>query len=175
MVRRARRAASASRGHTAAEMMMVVAILGVIVVVAAPSMRGMTNFWLQSTARSDIQKDVRVSLDNVNRFLRQAKAGTVQIDQKTGQPPYSRIGFTTYNGVRYTFWQDNNAFMMNTSSGTASITTKLSNRLGYLAFSYPRTDDTSIISVAVTMQAPTYLSNTKTLQLSIQKIRVMNE
>lgn len=154
--------------------MIVVAILGIVAMVAAPVMRNLTNFWRQSGARSDIQRDVRVSLDMVNRFLRQAKSGTVQIDQKTGQPPYSRLSMSTLDGKRITFWQEGFNLRMSVSSGTATNTTNLSNRVGYLAFTYPRTDDISIISVAVTMQAPTYLGGKKTLQLSIQKVRVMN-
>jgi hypothetical protein len=58
-------------------------------------------------------------------------------------------------------------------NGTSNTTT-LSKNIGYIAFTYPRTDDVSIISVAVTMQTPTYLGQKKTLQLSIQKVRVMN-
>lgn len=172
MVRPPRRGFSA--GSNLPEVMMSVLIVGILAAVAAPLMRNVTNFWFQTTARSQIQRDVRVCLDNVNRFLREARMSSIQIDQKAGQPPYSRIAFSTLDTRRFTFWQENSAFMMSVSSGSQTVTTKLSSRVGYLAFSFPRTDDISIVSVAVTMQAPTYLSQQKTLQLSIQKVRVMN-
>lgn len=163
-----------AKGYTVAELMITVAIMGILAAVAAPLLVRMTNFWRQTSARGDIQRDVRNSLDMINRFLRQADSGTVQIDQKTGQPPYSRLAMSTLDGKRITFWQDGYNLKMSVSSGTATTTSNLSSRVGYIAFSYPRTDDISIVSVAITMQAPTYLGGKKTLQLSIQKVRVMN-
>ena len=79
------------RGYTLTEMMVTVAIVGILSAVAAPLLTQMTNFWQQTTARNNIQRDVRASLDIINRFCRQAKSGTVVIDQATGQPPFSRI------------------------------------------------------------------------------------
>ena len=163
-----------SKGYSLTEVMLVVLITGIIAGSAAPVLKGMTNFWRQTSARSEIQRDVRLSLDTINRFLRQAKSSTVQIDQLTGMPPYSRIGFTAVDGKRITIWQTGRDLKMSVNDGTTTKTAYLSHRVGFLAFSYPRTDDISIISVAVTMQAPTYLGGAKTLQLSIQKVRVMN-
>lgn len=163
------------KGYTVTELMLTVAILGILGSVAAPLLRNMTNFWRQTSARSDIQRDVRKSLDLINRFLRQARQGTVQIDQLSGQPPYSRITFQTIQTQNLVFWQEGNELKMTLSSGTATSTSVLSDKVGYIAFTYPRTDDISIVSVAITMQASTYLGAKKALQLSIEKVRVMNK
>ncbi len=165
--------ASSQRGHTLSEALITVAILGILAAVLAPIMVNITNFWRQTTARSDIQRDVRVSLETMNRYLRQGRANTVIIDQVTGQPPFSRISFQTDKEQQLTFWQNGNLFMMEITSGTTT-TSQLSSRLGFLAFTYPRSDDDSIVSVAITMEAPTYLGGKKALQLSIAKVRIMN-
>lgn len=159
-----------TRGFTLTEAMLTVLILGILSTVAAPIMRNLTNFWRQTTARNEIQRDVRKSLDLINRFLRQAQSNTIVLDQVTNQPPYSRIAFTTEAGVAMSFYQTGNKLYMTSGAKTSMI----SDRLGFIAFTFPRTDDVSIISVAITMQAATYLGAKKTLQLSIQKVRIMN-
>lgn len=163
----------AAGGYTLTEAMLTVGIMGILAAAAAPIIRQMNNFWLQTTARSEIERDVRVSLEMINRFLRQAKRNSVAIDQVSGQPPWSRITFTSEKGQTVRFYQENNKLFMSLSSGTVT-TTQLSSRVGYIAFTYPRTDDVSILSVAVTMQAPTYLGGKKALQLSLAKVRIMN-
>ena len=79
-----------TRGYTLIEAMVTVAIVATLSAVAAPLLVNMTNFWRQTTARNEIERDVRVSLDTINRFARQAQSSTVVLDQVAGQPPYSR-------------------------------------------------------------------------------------
>ena len=50
----------------------------------------------------------------------------------------------------------------------------ITGNLRYIAFTYPRSDDPTIISVAVTMEKATYEGGTKALELSIEKVRIMN-
>ncbi len=162
------------RGYTLMELMVTVAILGTVVTVAGPLFLQTTNFWRLTSARYTIQRDVRTSLDTINRFTRQAQSGTVVIDSAPGQPPCSRLQFEYENAfgsvVPVSFYQQGKKLYMN-NNGNVSM---LSDSLAYIAFTYPRTDDTSIISVALTMQSPTYRGGKKALQLSIQKVRIMN-
>ncbi|MBI5625085.1 MAG: prepilin-type N-terminal cleavage/methylation domain-containing protein [Elusimicrobia bacterium] len=161
------------RGYSLTEVMMVVAILGILAAAAAPILIQMTNFWRVTTARNEIERDVRIAIETMNRWLRQAQKNTVIIDQVANQPPFSRITFNPEKGGTVQFYQENTKLMMKVSSA-AVVTTMLSNRLGYLSFTYPKTYEPDIISVAITMQAPTYLQRRKALQLSIQKVRIMN-
>lgn len=165
---------SRRRAYTLLEMMLTVAILGIVASVAAPLMRQTTNFWRLTSARFAIQRDVRTSLELINRFTRQAQASTVVIDAVPGQPPFSRLSFSYVNQVgsscTLSFYQGGNNLYM-TNGGRVRL---LSSNLAFIAFTYPRTDDTSIISVALTMQSPTYMGRKKALQLSIQKVRIMN-
>lgn len=158
-------------GYTLSEMMITVAILGILAGVAAPLFVQMTNFWRMTTARNTIQRDVRASLDTINRFTRQAQSATVVIDRNSAsQPPASRITFTSIQGQTVSFYQSGNKLYM--SLGTE--TTLLCSSLAYIAFTYPRSDDITLLSVAITTQGSTYLGNIKALQLSIQKVRIMN-
>ncbi|MCX5784423.1 MAG: type II secretion system protein [Elusimicrobia bacterium] len=162
------------KGYTLIEVMLTVAIIGIVGGMAFPIMRQMTNFWRQTTARNDIQRDVRVALDTINRFARQAQGDTVIIDNASGQPPASRLQFSVINQsgqtVTMLFYQKGNRLYMS-NNGNISV---LSYNLSYIAFTYPRTDDTTLISVAITTQSPTYMGGKKALQLSIQKVRIMN-
>ena len=162
------------KGVTLMELMLTVAILGIVAGVGAPLMYQTTNFWRLTSARFAIQRDVRTSIDMINRFTRQAKGSTVVIDSAAGQPPFSRIQFqytnSSGNDTTMYFYQSGKKLYMN-NGGTITM---LSENLAYIAFTYPRTDDTSIVSVAMTMQSPTYRGGKKALQLSIQKVRIMN-
>lgn len=153
-----------------AEMLLTVAIIGVVAGVGAPLLTQMTNFWRQTTARNVIDQDVRASIDTINRFLRQAQSDTVVIDAASGQPPDSRITFTSIQGQTVSFYQSGNKLYMR----LGIVVSTLSSNMAYIAFTYPRTDDISIVSVAITAQASTFRGGKKALQLSIQKVRIMN-
>lgn len=162
------------RAYTLMELMMTVAILGIVIATSAPLMYQATNFWKLTSARYAIQRDVRTSIDMINRFTRQAQSATVVIDAASGQPPASRLRFQVVNStggtVSMSFYQTGKKLFINNNGNIAM----LSENLAYIAFTYPRTDDISILSVAMTMQSPTYRGGKKALQLSIQKVRVMN-
>lgn len=165
MVKRSRRA-----GYTLTEAMLVVAVVGVVFALAPALLIQMTRFFRQNRARVEIQRDARNVLDLINRNLRQAKASTVVVDAAGGQPPYSRIAFTKAQGNALSFYQQGTTLYM-VSGGTKAI----SANLRYLAFTYPRSDDDGIISVSITMETGTFEAKTKALQLSVEKVRVMND
>lgn len=162
------------RGHTLAEMMVTVAVIGILMLVGPALLRGIQNFFLMTTARNDIQRDARSALDAINRFLRQAKASTVQVDSPANQGPYSRITFNLVDGRVVQFYQSGNQLVQSVKSGSSTSTITLTSNLAYIAFTYPRSDDPSIISVAITMGRNIQLGKTKVLELTIQKVRIMN-
>ena len=162
-----------SAGYTLTELMLVVAILGIVFGLASAMLIQMTRFYRQNRARIAIQRDARTSLDLINRNLRQAKAGTIVVDQVTGEPPYSRITFDRFTPdggtATMSFYQQGNTLYM-VRGGTKAI----SKNLRYMGFTYPRTDVDTIISVSLTTETGTYESQTKALQLSVEKVRIMN-
>ncbi len=151
------------------EAMMVSAIVGIVVLVGPKILIQVVRFYQLHEAKIEIQRDARACLDSINRFLRQAKSATVIVDQATNQPPYSRVSFTTVQGQSMSFYQSGTSLYQ-----VAQSTTLISNNLYFIAFTYPRTDDPTIISVALTMARATYEGGSKALELSIQKVRVMN-
>lgn len=160
----------ARAGYTLTEMMMVVAIIGILATVGPTMLLQMQNFFLMTSARYEIQRDARTTLDTVNRYLRQAVATTVVMDTPAGQGPFSRIRFKHVDG-RYMEFRQEGAELVQVI-GTAN--TVVSSNLVYIAFTYPRTDDIAIISVSITMGKAIQLGRRKVLELTIQKVRVMN-
>jgi prepilin-type N-terminal cleavage/methylation domain-containing protein len=161
---------SRRRGYSLVELMLVVAILGVISSVGPLLMNQLQNFFLMSDARTEIERDARASLDIINRELRQAKSSTIILDAKSGNPPYSRIRFTHVNGNGMSFYQDGAKLMM-TNGTDQNILTK---NLVYIAFTFPQTDNPTIVSTAISMGKNIQLGRRKVLELTIQKVRVMN-
>ena len=158
------------KGTTLVEVMIVVAILGVVFAVAPRIIMSATQFYRLNTARVETQRAARDTLSQVNRSLRQALTSSITISQVTGQPPCSLISFTTVDGRLLKFFQQNNELMylVNTSTNV------LAQNLRYIAFTHPRTDDPDIVSVSVTFEKATYQGGTKALQMAIEKVRIMN-
>ncbi len=156
-------------GMSLMETMIVVGIIGTLAATCPRLMEQAVRFYQLHQAKIEIQRDARAALDLINRFLRQAQSSTVLVDQASGQPPYSRITFTTIQGQTMSFYQSGTSLYQ-----VATSTTNISQNLLYIAFTYPRTDDPTIISVALTMEKATYQGGNKALELSIQKVRIMN-
>jgi prepilin-type N-terminal cleavage/methylation domain-containing protein len=162
-------------GYTLTELMLVVAILGIVMSVGPLMLTQLQNFYLMTTARNDIERDARSSLDILNRMIRQAVKDTIVIDTN-GQGPLSRIRFRHVDG-RYMEFRQNGSkleMLVQPVAGGAVNTSVLTNNLVYIAFSFPRSDDPTVISVSITMGKSIQLGRVKVLELTIQKVRVMN-
>lgn len=162
---------SLNSGTTMVELLIVVAIVGTVFMIAPSLIKNVTRFSLLNTARLETQRNVRESLSQINEGLRQASAQSVVISQESGQPPYSRISFTTEDGRSLGYYQSGKSlnFVNNGSTKT------MSGDLRYLAFSLPRSDNEQIISVSVTYERATYDRKVKALQMAIEKVRIMND
>lgn len=158
------------KGYTITEMMIVVAILGIIVSGFAVLITNLTRFWRLNLARTEVQREARRCLSLMNQNIRQAQASTVTIDQITSNPPWSRITFATIGTVTTSYYQDRNKLYQIVSGQTSM----LAENLRSIAFWYPETSDTSIISISLCFEKATYEGGTKALQLSIEKVRIMN-
>ena len=162
--------ASRRAGFTLIELLMVVAIVGTLALVGPRILINVNNFFLTTTTRNDVQRDARAALDIINRMMRQARYNTIVIETPSGQGPYSRIMFTHIDGRNMTIEQSGSELRM-AINGQATV---LSKNLVYIAFTFPRTDDPTIVSVSMTMGKNIHLGQRKVLELTIQKIRVMN-
>ncbi len=165
------RAKRIAHGVTLTEVMITVAILGIVVTLGPGILTNITRFSRLSSARIETQRSARDSLNQINQALRQAKAGTVLVSNETSQPPFSLISFSTIDGRSVRFYQSGKNLMFVQNSSTST----LAGGLRYLAFTYPRTDNSKIVSVSVTFEKDTYQGGSKALQMAIEKVRIMND
>jgi len=169
------RTVNSRRGFTLMEMMIVVAIMGVLVVAAPKTFTRVYQFVQLMTARVEIQKNARGALANINRDQRQALADSIVIDSVSGQPPHSRITVTKYNSAGGTetmsYYQQGNQLFQARGGVTGKM---IANNLRYIASTYPRTDDDTILSISITFEKATYEGGTKALQMAVEKVRIMN-
>ncbi|MFA5975087.1 MAG: type II secretion system protein [Elusimicrobiota bacterium] len=163
-----------AKGFTLVETLLVVTILGIVAMVGPPIIVNVVRFFMMHSTRAEIQQDARVCLDVINRTLRQAVSSSIVIDQVSGQPGGSRITFQNLDGDTIIFYQSGKQLIQSVTAGGSTHTTPLARTLRYLAFTYPRSDDPTIISVALTMEKGIYEGQKKALELSIEKVRVMN-
>lgn len=157
-------------GFTLTEAMLVVAITGIVAAVGPRFFVGMYQFFNQSIARADIQRDIRMAMDQMNRNLRQASAATVSITQDTGQLPYSKISFTTVSGSDVTYKQSGRKLIQTVGSNQKTLI----DNVEYLAFTYPQTDINTVVSISLTLQKKIFSGRSTTLQMAITKVRIMN-
>ena len=153
--------------------MITVGLVAIVASVGPKLLMQVVRFWRTQMARANVQKNARISLDFANRHLRQATSSSIVISQRTNQPPHSWISFNISTGPlvgNYGIYQEGTKlqYMRQGSTGT------LASDLKFLAFTYPKTDDSGILSVSMTFEEGTYGGYTKALQLSIEKVRIMN-
>lgn len=159
------------RGYSLTEMLMAVAIVGILASVGSRMLVQANRFFILSNTRTDLQREARAAMYIINRSLRQASVGSVIVDRAASQPFYSRLTFTKTQGSRMTFAQNGTSLVQ--TVGTKSRT--LTKNLKYLAFSFPRSDDLSIISVSMTLEKSIYQGRVKALHMASEKVRVMND
>lgn len=169
---------SLSGGYTLVEVMIVVTILGIVVGMGSSLFFQAQNFYISSNARTVVQRDVRASLELINRELRQAIATSIVIDTPPNQGYYSRITFQTIDGRCMQFYQNGNQLkevIQNTAcpitGGNQSVA---SHNLAYIAFTYPNTQDSSLIGVSLAIGQKIQRGQKKFLEMSFQRIRIMN-
>jgi len=162
---------SGRRGFTLTEAMITVAIVSILATVSAQLLLQVNRYFILSQARLDVQREARAAMYVINRSLRQAQSNTILIDrQSSSQPFYSRITFTKIQGSTMSFHQSGTS-LIRTEGGRSSTLTK---NLRYLAFSFPRSDDLTIVSVATTLEKTIYEGRKKALHMASEKVRVMN-
>lgn len=158
-------------GFTLLEAMLTVAVLGIVATMGAQVMLQVNRHFIISRTRLDLQREARAIMYIITRELRQAQESAITIDRAaTSQPFYSRITFTKIQGTTMAFQQSGTS-LVHVQGGK---TRTLSKNLRYLAFSFPRSDDLSIVSVSLTLEGAIYQGRRKALHMASEKVQVMN-
>jgi type II secretory pathway component PulJ len=155
-------------------------------------------FELQQEARSIMYvmtRELRQAQNSTIVMDKCATASTITISTFTvsnvpacsvGMPPYSRVTFEktdkTGKPEIMQFYQSNNNLYQAVwywNSAGAAFQTKpainmLTSDLQYMAFSFPRSDDMTIISVSMTLQTTIYNGQFQALHMASEKVQVMN-
>jgi prepilin-type N-terminal cleavage/methylation domain-containing protein len=158
------------RGYTLTEMLIAVAILGVLFSIGARLFVQINRFIILNRTRIELQREGRMILSTVNKNLRQAQQNSISISQQSNQPFYSKISFTRGDGMSYNFYQQGNKLYMVTSNSTKILT----ENLRYFVVAPPRSEDLSIISVSLTLEKAIYDARTKALHMASEKVMIMN-
>lgn len=167
MVSKRRRA-----GFTLIEAMLTVAVVGILATMSAQMLLQINRYFIMSRTRLDLQREARGVMYIITRELRQAQTSTILIDRAAAnQPFYSRLTFTKVQGTSMRFAQSGKDLVMTVGTKTKT----LSPNVRYLAFSFPRSDQLSIVSVSLTLEAAIYQGRTKALHMASEKVQVMNE
>jgi len=157
-------------GYTLLEMMLVVAIVGIVASTGAYLLVHLNDFYQLTQANNDIERDARQCLDTMNRYIRQAQDLSITVSTPSNGGPYSRIDFTTIDGRNMSFYQSGDELVQ----VIGNTTTVMSKHLSYIAFTFPQSDDPTIVSVSLTMGETIQRGQKKVLELTIEKVRVMN-
>jgi type II secretory pathway pseudopilin PulG len=157
------------KAFTVVELIISVTIIAIIGSFISVLMLKWVNLWNLSKANSEIQRDARSCLFIINKNLRQCTASTVAIDRlNSSQPPFSRISLFK-DGAPVIYYQKGRELYEVTAS-----TRVLARSLRNIQFIYPQTSDSSLISVSATFERRVAGTDTRALQMSIEKVRIMN-
>ena len=158
-------------GFTFIEAMLTVAVLGILATMSAQILLQVNRYFIMSRTRLDLQREARAVMYVVTRGLRQAQSDSILIDRAaTSQPFYSRITLTKIQGTTMSLNQSGADLVMTVGTKTQT----LSKNVRYLAFSFPRSDQLSIVSVSLTLEGLIYEGRKKALHMASEKVRVMN-
>ena len=159
-----------NRGWTLAELIIVIAIMGIIAMISPKIMTVTTKLFILGQAKIQLQEEARAAIYVITRELRQAQANTIVIDTPAGQPFYSRLQFSKVQGANVTIQQNGSSLILTEGTNVTVLTKNLS----YMAYTFPQSDDMTIISVSLTLQKLIYNGAFKALHMASERIRVMN-
>jgi len=165
------------RGVTLMELMLVIGIISALFMVSAPIMQQANRQFIMVRSKTELQQEARSIMYIITRALRQARQDSIIISRAdSNQPFYSKIQFTTeqtataYVSNTMVFQQEGTVLYQVFGAGKRVLT----RNLYYMAFTFPRSDDMSLVSVSMTFQKNIYEGRTKTLHMASEKVQIMN-
>jgi Tfp pilus assembly protein PilE len=163
-----------TRGTTLAELMITVVILSVIMLGIQEFFGSGLRFFRSNQIKAEIQRNARTSISLMNRKLREAKSSTITIDRvNSSQPPCSRVTFSTIDSESLSFYQSGTKLYI--ADLLRGSTKEMAQDLRVLLFAYPMLYDDKILSISLCFEKGTGSLEQKALQMSVEKIRLMND
>jgi prepilin-type N-terminal cleavage/methylation domain-containing protein len=164
------------RGVTLVELMIVVAVLGVVSTGVYSILSKGMQLWQMSKTRAEVEAEVRTVLDILGKDLREAQEATVVIDsENVSQPPYSKISFTDVNGASKSFYQIGRNLYLDTASGTSTLMRSLRNIMfAFAETSRPGEDEYAVLTVSLCAEGQYWGGQTRVYHMNLEKIRIMN-
>ncbi|MCS7184709.1 MAG: type II secretion system GspH family protein [bacterium] len=161
---------------TLVELMIVVAILGLLASYGATFILTNTKFFRESSAKGEVQREARTVMEIITRRLRQASASSIVISNKPGQPPYSYIRFTSEDGIRREeIYQEGKRLYMVALVNNTTTFLKIAENLRQAIFTLEDTSIGNLITLSLCFEKETVEGKVKLLHLSIDKVKLYNE
>ncbi len=159
---------------------MGITIMGVVGMVFMQAQRYIVRFTLVTKAKQQTVQESRTALMVMQKLVQQGQASTFEIDQSTGQPPYSRLYFkmTTAEGTvkEVKIYQLSKILYLDyRDEGAANWNEKvLTSNVRFVSFFYTKTDDSRLLSISLTISQKTAENKETFLQMALQKVRIYN-
>ncbi|MFH1723114.1 MAG: type II secretion system protein [Elusimicrobiota bacterium] len=165
-----------AKGYTLTEVMIAVAILGLMTAATSRLLTTTFRVWKLDQTRLETQRDARTALNLVQSLLREASADGILLTRlSAAEPPYSKIEFSDADGRVHRFYQQENSLIMQRYDVFLGTHTRsLTDDLRYAAFAYPDTTKDNLLSVALCLEKEAYWGEKRDFYLSVQRVQVGN-
>lgn len=161
-----------THGYTLVELLIVSAILALILSMGSTLLVRINTFMRVSVGKIETQRDVRNVMTLITQEIRRAKASQITLSRADAtQPPYSKITFQNYLGETVSIWQSGRTLSL-LKNGSTGI---LSKNLRSLIFSFPSTDDMTLLTILLTIEKSDGSGRTQSLQLGGETVRILND
>lgn len=158
------------KGFSLIELIISLAIIGLVGLLVSQFFLTGIKLYSITSANIETQRDARVILDVIIKYLRQATSESIELTNKAAQPPYSYISFTTIAGKSFQFYQVGNKLYL-ACDGSTRV---LSQNLYSLTFAFSQFTDLSNVYISLSTKKKTYSGQSSVIQLTEEKVRIMN-
>jgi len=100
------------KGFTLIELAVVIALLGILGYAIVTFFTNTFRTWWQASQQIDAQQKARVAMDEMTRFIRQARPVTeIAVGQQTGEDPNTMITFTHIDGRQISYYKSGDSLI----------------------------------------------------------------